>query len=91
MISWDSEKARTNELKHGIRFSDAEAVLSDPHSITIEDQRHGEQRFVTVGSDIEGRILIVVYSYPENANHDIRIISARRALPSERRMYEQEK
>ena len=56
-------------------------------AITIEDTRHGEQRFVTVGSDLLGRILVVVYAY--SGEEEIRIISARKATPKERRVYEE--
>jgi uncharacterized DUF497 family protein len=56
-------------------------------AITIEDTRHGEQRFVTVGSDILGRVLVVVYAYSEE--EEIRLISARRAMAKERRIYEE--
>jgi uncharacterized DUF497 family protein len=31
--------------------------------VTIEDTRQSEQRFVTVGADILGRVLVVVYAY----------------------------
>jgi len=56
-------------------------------AITIEDTRHGEQQFVTVGSDILGRVLVVVYAYP--GEEEIRLISARKAIPKERRAYEE--
>jgi len=56
-------------------------------AITIEDTRHGEQRFVTVGSDLLGRILVVVYAY--SGEEEIRLISARKATPKERRVYEE--
>jgi uncharacterized protein len=56
-------------------------------AVTLEDSRHGEQRFVTVGSDLLGRIPVVVYAYPEE--EEIRLISARKATPKERRVYEE--
>jgi hypothetical protein len=56
-------------------------------AVTIEDKRHGEQRFVTVGADLLGRVLVVVYAY--SGEEDIRLISARRATPRERRVYEE--
>ena len=56
-------------------------------ALTIEDQNiDGEKRFVTVGSDSIGRIVVVVYTYRENL---IRLISARKATASERRYYEE--
>jgi uncharacterized DUF497 family protein len=62
-------------------------VLDDPMALTIEDTRHGEQRFVTIGLDLLGRILVVVYAY--SGEEEIRLISARKATPKERRIYEQ--
>ena len=85
-IVWDPEKARVNLKKHGVRFSDAETALFDPNALTREDmESEGEQRFVTVGMDALGRILIVVYTY---RGEDIRLISARSATKRERMQYE---
>ena len=85
-VTWDPKKADTNFRKHKIRFSDAEAVLYDPIALTIEDQdAEQEKRFVSVGSDTLGRILVVVYTY---RGDKIRIISARRATSKEREYYE---
>jgi uncharacterized DUF497 family protein len=62
-------------------------VFDDPMAVTIEDTLHGEQRFVNIGADIFGRALVVVYAY--SGEEDIRLISARKATPKERRIYEQ--
>jgi len=86
-IVWDTKKAAANKRNHGIEFSHGATALDDPMAITIEDTRHGEQRFVTVGSDILGRILVVVYAY--SGEEGIRLISARRATAQERRVYEE--
>jgi uncharacterized DUF497 family protein len=83
-IEWDPKKAKANVRKHGIFFADAVMVLSDDLAITIEDPRHAEQRFVTIGSDALGRILVVVYNYRGDR---IRLISAREATPTERARY----
>ena len=45
-VVWDVKKAAANIRNHGIEFSHAATVLDDPMAITIEDTRHGEQRFV---------------------------------------------
>jgi len=86
-VIWDIKKAAVNIRNHGIEFSHAATVLDDPMAVTLEDTRHDEQRFVTVGSDILGRILVVVYAY--SGEEEIRLISARRATPKERRTYEE--
>ncbi len=86
-VVWDTRKAARNIRNHGIEFSHAASVLDDPMAVTIEDTRHGEQRFVTIGADILGRVLVVVYAY--SGEEEIRLISARKASPKERRIYEQ--
>ena len=87
-VVWDTKKAAANFRKHdGIEFSHAATVLDDPMAVTIEDPRHGEQRFVTVGTDLLGKVLVVVYTY--SGEEEIRLISARKASPKERRSYEE--
>jgi hypothetical protein len=86
-IVWDSKKAAANIRKHGMEFSHATTVLDDPQAVTIEDKSHEEQRFVTVGSDLMGRVLVVVYAHAEK--DELRLISARKASPHERRIYEE--
>lgn len=81
---WDPEKASSNRIKHGIDFADAVTVLEDDFAITIEDQRYDEERFITIGIDAIGQILVVVYTWRGN---EIRLISARKADRSERQQY----
>lgn len=86
-IIWDPRKARSNLGKHGVRFSDAEAVLFDPTAITDEDVfARGEKRFLSLGRDAVGRVLVVIYTY---RGDDIRLISARKATRKERMQYEE--
>jgi uncharacterized DUF497 family protein len=84
----DEEKAGANLKKHGIEFVEATTVFLDPLSITMLDPDHSrdELRYVDIGSPEKGRILTIVY--PERGTN-IRIISCRRATPSERRTYEE--
>jgi uncharacterized DUF497 family protein len=52
-------------------------VLFDPNALTREDlDVKNEQRFVSIGMDAIGRVLVVVYTY---RGEDIRLISARSA------------
>jgi uncharacterized DUF497 family protein len=84
-VEFDPDKARSNRTKHGVRFSDAEQALRDPMAVTIEDpDASGEQRFVTLGMDSMGCLLVVVYAHRSDA---IRLISARKASAGERRSY----
>ncbi len=84
---WDPEKARLNLIKHGVRFSDAVTALEDERALTILDPySDNEERWVTVGTDSLGRVLCVVYTW---RGERIRLISARRAVPRERKEYEE--
>ncbi len=83
-FEWDSNKAISNFKKHGVDFADAVIVLEDERAVTIPDDYSGEERFITVGIDSSGRILVVVYTWRENR---IRVISARKATAKEIRQY----
>jgi uncharacterized protein len=62
--TWDPRKAKANLAKHGIRLSDAEVVLADPKGLTDEDSTSGaERRFVSIGLEAVGRVLVVVFTY----------------------------
>jgi len=84
---WDGGKARTNLERHGVDFADAVTALEDEAAITIKDDYPNEERFITLGVDALGRILTVVYTW---RGDNIRIISARKATPRERKQYEGE-
>jgi uncharacterized protein len=85
-VEWDPNKAATNFQKHGVRFSDAEAVLFDPNALSFEDTTaQGEQRFIAIGMDHLWRLLVVVYT---DRGNSIRLISARSATRFERQKYE---
>ena len=87
LFQWDDNKARTNETKHGISFDEATTVFSDELSITILDPDHSaaEDRFVVLGHSHRRRLLVVIFT---ERGDNIRIISARRATTTERKMYE---
>jgi hypothetical protein len=82
---WDPEKALLNRRKHGVAFPDAVAVFQDECAVTMEDSDPEETRFVTLGLDSLGRVIVVAYTW---RGERIRLISARRATPAERRQYE---
>ena len=84
---WDKNKATSNLQKHGIEFADAVSVFSDELAITIPDNRFDEERFVTIGMDGFGRILVIVFTW---RSEDIRLISARLAERRERKQYEED-
>lgn len=85
-IEFDPAKARANLAKHNVSFAHAEQALRDPNAVTIEDpDAQGEQRFVTLGADSLGRILVVVHTLRGDR---IRVISARKASRGESRQYD---
>lgn len=83
-FEWDPRKAASNARKHGIRFADTVPVLEDGRAITVRDDAHGEERWVTIGMDAVAQVLVVVYAWRGNR---VRIISARPATKEERRQY----
>ena len=85
MLEWHPEKAEAKRRKHGVDFADAATALSDKRALTRTDDEPGEERFLTLGMDALGRVLLVVYSWRGDL---IRLISARKASPSERKQYE---
>ncbi len=87
-FEWDPKKAAENLRKHRIWFEEASTVFGDPFAITFPDPDHsqGERRFLTFGLSHEGRVLVVSHT---DRRGTVRIISARRALRSERRIYEE--
>jgi uncharacterized DUF497 family protein len=60
---WNPAKARTNLLKHGVRFADAVTALEDARAISVRDEGPDEERWISIGMDSLGRILVVVYTW----------------------------
>jgi uncharacterized protein len=87
-VTWDPRKRVNNRRKHRIDFDEAATVLADPLGTTFPDPDHseGEERYLTVGLSVRGRVLVVAHA---DAGEVIRIISARRATRRERSFYEE--
>lgn len=87
-FAWDAAKAAANLRKHDVSFEEASTVFRDTLSATGRDPDHstGEFRFVTFGMSQKGRLLAI--SHKEEGQF-IRIISARGATRSERKIYEE--
>jgi uncharacterized DUF497 family protein len=84
-VVWDPDKARTNFIKHGVHLADAEVALFDPFGLTREDLSSlGERRFVTIGTDATGTIVVAV-SAPRG--DQVRLIPSRKATKRERGQY----
>jgi uncharacterized DUF497 family protein len=84
---FDPKKNEANIAKHGVSLSEGDGVLLDPLAITVEDSSaEGEVRYGTIGMNSFGSLMVVVWTERET---DIRLISARKAEPKERRAYEE--
>jgi uncharacterized DUF497 family protein len=95
-FEWDENKNRANRAKHGIDFSFASLAFEDPFAVTLHDRDvGGEQRYQLIGA-VFMRIILVAHAIriePQAASVEeeliIRIISARKATPAERKLYEE--
>ncbi len=98
-FEWDAEKARKNAQKHGVTFDQAAEVLLDEdgdrfHLEEYDEEHSGqEDRFISTASHPRNRDLILVICWTERDSTSgllTRILSSRRATPSERSRYESE-
>ena len=87
-FEWDDNKEQINIKKHGMDFETASRVFDDENRIEIYDDLHSdyEDRYITIGM-IDEITCIAMVVYTERGTDVIRIISARRATPKERRKY----
>jgi len=90
-FEWDEIKAGANALKHGISFELASTIFADPELLTIADLEHSrtEERWFSIGSASDGKILFVAYLWSESEPRmtKVRLVSARRATSAEIRQY----
>jgi uncharacterized protein len=87
-FEWDPQKAAANARKHKVTFEAAQTVFYDDLAIQFFDTEHsaGEDRFLLLGMSSDARLLLVCHC--ERAQGEaIRIISARKATPSESKHY----
>jgi uncharacterized protein len=83
-FEWDEAKAQENLAKHGVTFEEASTVFDDPHAIDAPDLLQPD-RFVVIGLSHHSRVLFVIHA---QRGERIRLISAPRASPAQRKKYE---
>jgi uncharacterized protein len=90
-FEWDEIKNRHNLSKHGVSFETATSVFEDPFALSQIDRLvAGEERWQTLGAIGGMAIVLVAHTYAEEEGEEvIRIISARKASPQERKAYEE--
>lgn len=87
-FDWDEAKNDANQTKHGVSFEEARTVFSDDHALFLGDPDHSEveDRFLLLGLSSLLRTLVVCHCFRDQEDL-IRIISARKANPEERALY----
>ena len=94
-FEWNEEKNRRNWLKHKVRFDVAMRVFDDPWAVSILDRiAQGEARWQTIGTvpRATGGFILLLVAHTEllkEGEEVIRIISAPKATPQERKIYEE--
>jgi uncharacterized DUF497 family protein len=92
-FEWDPRKARSNIRNHRISFERASTIFRDPHLLSIPDKEHSEneERWITIGIDESGGVLVIVHAFKKVTRTfaRIRIISARKATRHEITTYEE--
>ncbi len=83
VFEWDEAKNASNLIKHGISFDEA-AVIFEGSVLTVPGFDYGESRSLSIGS-IQSVVFVSVVHTDRNGS--IRIISARLANRTERRLY----
>ena len=83
-FEFNAEKSKTNRIKHGIDFIDAQRLWDDPLLLEIPAKTEDEPRYLVIGL-IDGNHWSAVISYRDSA---IRLISVRRARTEEVTLYE---
>jgi len=93
VFKWNKNKAKRNLKKHKVGFEEARTIFGDPLLVTFSDEEHSEieDRSISIGLSTNRRLLLVVHTDQEVEETviEIRIISARKATPLERRTYEE--
>jgi len=87
-FEWEPRKASANLKKHGVSFEEAKSVFYDERAKLIDDPEHSEneERFILLGLSHFLRVILVCHCYRSEDNV-IRIISARKATPTESKSY----
>ncbi|MCP4353540.1 MAG: BrnT family toxin [Desulfobacterales bacterium] len=88
IFEWNDNKNKTNRIKHGVSFDEAETVFFDEKAIEFDDPDHSidEERFLLLGFSQTLKIMVVCHCYRDDESI-IRIISARKATQKEQRAY----
>lgn len=89
-IEWDPTKEEANRRRHGLSFSLAKLVLTNPLTVVVYDRfENGEHRWHAIGF-VDSRLFVVVHSYPDPDDDElVRVIGLRVATRRERALYDE--
>jgi Uncharacterized protein conserved in bacteria len=91
-FEWDPKKAMGNIRKHKVSFERATSVFRDANLLSIPDEEHSqsEERWITIGLDQNGVLLVLSHKFMslDDESSRVRIISARKATQAETKQYE---
>lgn len=94
-FEWDPRKARQNLKRHGVTFERAATIFLDRSALSEFDDAHSEleERWITLGLDHTGVLLVVCHTFRDNTELSarLRLISARKATKGEAVEYERRK
>ena len=86
IYEWNEAKNRSNFVKHGLDFADAEQALSGPCVTFVDDRfNYGEKRFTSLGL-LAGRVVVITHT--PRGGDVTRIISMRKANRREQKIYQ---
>ena len=92
-FEWDIKKAKANSRKHEVSFERATTIFRDPNLLSIPDEEHSEseERWITIGMDESGILLVLVHTFTRTTTESarLRVISARKATKTEAKQYEE--
>lgn len=90
-FEWDRLKAKRNLRKHGIAFERTATIFQDSNALSEFDEHHSEreERWITLGMDSTGTVLVACHTFDETDENaaTIRLISARKATKKEMKQY----
>jgi len=99
-FEWDEAKNLSNQRKHGVSFELASQVFRDPQRVLVADRVvDGDLRWQTTGMvrSAPGGVLLLLVAHTVREKVEpgvfvemVRIISARKATPTERGVYASE-
>jgi uncharacterized DUF497 family protein len=86
-FTWNPKKARSNLRKHGVSFEEAATCFDDPNGCYFRNDAPAyEDRLILIAVSKKSRLIFVVHA--EVGREAIRIVSARKASPTQRRIYD---